>query len=113
MWWRLLPTIAGLHGVVEATRWFTVMCLYLFCYALSGALLRRHLLNRMSTEWTWLFSLILLVIGSVVPFLIGAMFFMSSNWSNTDFGKWLVGNPFVWDVAAYRELYLSVGIIWS
>jgi hypothetical protein len=113
MWWRLLPTIAGLHGVVEATRWFTVMCLYLFCYALSGALLRRHLLNRMSTEWTWLFSLILLVIGSVVPFLIGAMFFMSSNWSNTDFGKWLVGNPFVWDVAAYRELYLSVGIIWA
>src|SRR5262249_31300965 len=113
VWWRLFPTLTGLHGVVEATRWFTVMCLYLFCYVLMGALLRRHLLHRIETEWTWLFILILLAIGCVFPFLIGMMFFMGSNWWNTSYGKWLVGNPFVWDVEASRKLYLSVGIVWA
>jgi hypothetical protein len=113
LWWRLFPTTSGLHGLVEATRWFTVMCLYLFCYALSGALLRRHVLDRAGAEWTWMFSLALLIIGCVVPFLIGMMVFMGSAWWNTGFGKWLVGNPFVWDVEAHRDLYLSVGIIWA
>jgi ABC-type Fe3+ transport system permease subunit len=89
------------------------MCLYLFCYALSGALLRRHLLDRAGAEWTWMFSLALLIIGCVVPFLVGMMVFMGSAWWNTGFGKWLVGNPFVWDVEAHRSLYLSVGTVWA
>jgi len=113
MWWRLFPAMTDLGDLVGTTRGFTVACLYLFCYALTGALLRRHLLHRIGTEWTWLLSLILLVIGCTVPFLIGALLFMNDNWWSENYGKWLVGNPFVWDVAAHRELYLSVGMVWA
>jgi len=70
-------------------------------------------LNRAGAEWTWMFGLALLLVGCVVPFLIGMMFFMGSAWWNTGFGKWLVGNPFVWDVEAHRDLYLSVGVVWA
>ncbi|HMV48353.1 MAG TPA: hypothetical protein PKD31_11415 [Blastocatellia bacterium] len=108
MWWTVFPNFSDLGDFVGATRWFTVMNLYLYSYALAGALLRRHLLGRMPARWTWLLSTSLVVLGSIVPFAFGAMFFMSDKWWSETYGKWLVGNPFAWDVEAGRELYLSV-----
>lgn len=113
-WWRLFPLFTHSDDFVEATRWFTVMNLYLLCYALTGALLRRHLFHRVGTELTWLLGAVLAALGSTIPFLIGALFFLNRiDWWNQEYGRWLVGNPFVWDVKANRELYLSVGVIWG
>lgn len=113
-WWRLFPIHTALSTLVGSTRWFAMMNLYLLCYALTGALLRRHVLHRVGTELTWLLSTLLTVIGSVIPFLIGSLIFMNAiTWWQEDYGKWLVGNPFVWDVAPQRTLYLSVGIAWA
>jgi hypothetical protein len=108
MWWTLFPGFSSLGNLVGAARWFTVMNLYLYCYALTGALLRRHLVSRLPTQWTWLLGTVLTTLGSIVPFAFGALFFMGDQWWSDNYGKWLIGNPFAWDVEAHRELYLSV-----
>ncbi len=114
IWWRMFPNFRNLDDFVGATRWLTVMNLYLLCYALTAALLRRYLLKRISTNYTWLLSLALITLGATIPFLIGTLAFMNNpDWWREDYGRWLVGNPFVWDVAAHRELYLSIGILWA
>lgn len=114
VWWRLFPTFSNLGEFVGATRWMTVMNLYLFCYSLTAALLRRHFLKRMSANFTWLVAALLTSIGSAIPFLIGMLVYMNDiDWWREDYGRWLVGNPFVWDVAKYRGLYLSIGTAWA
>ena len=114
IWWRMFPNVSSLGELVGSTRWLTVMNLYLFCYALTAAFLRRHWLKRTSSKWTWVLCLLLVTIGSTVPFLIGLLVYMNdSDWWREDYGRWLIGNPFVWDVAAHRELYLSLGILWA
>lgn len=114
IWWWLFPNFRNLPDFVGSTRWMTVMNLYLLCYALTAALLRRYLLKRISTNLTWLIALVLIALGATIPFLIGTLAFMNNpDWWQEDYGRWLVGNPFVWDVAAHRELYLSIGIVWA
>lgn len=114
IWWRLFPNISSLGELVGSTRWLTVMNLYLFCYALTAAFLRRHVLKQISSKWTWAICLMLVAIGSIVPFLIGLLVYMNdSDWWREDYGRWLVGNPFAWDVAAHRELYLSIVAFWA
>lgn len=114
IWWWLFPNVSSLSELVGSTRWLTVMNLYLFCYALTAAFLRRDWLKQTSSKWTWVLCLLLVTIGSTVPFLIGLLVYMNdSDWWREDYGRWLIGNPFVWDVAAHRELYLSLGIFWA
>ncbi len=114
IWWRLFPTFSNLGEFVGSTRWMTVMNLYLLSYSLTAALLRRHLLKRMSTNLTWLVATVLTSLGSTTPFLIGMLVFMNDiDWWREDYGRWLVGNPFVWDIAKHRELYLSIGAAWA
>ncbi len=114
IWWRLFPNFSDLGELVDSTRWLTVMNLYLFCYALTAAFLRRHLLKRIPPNLTWLIAIVLTAIGSTIPMLIGMLIFMNDlNWWREDYGLWLVGNPFVWDVAAHRNLYLSIGSFWA
>lgn len=108
MWWTLFPGFSSLGDLVGGTRWFTVMNLYLYCYALAAALLRRHLLAKVPIQWTWLLSVLLTTLGAIVPFAFGALFFFGDQWWSDTYGKWLVGNPFAWDVEAHRVLYLSV-----
>ena len=114
IWWRLFPNLSNLSSLVGSTRWMTVMNLYLLCYALTAALLRRYLLKRIGTNLTWLIAVVLTAIGSTIPLLIGMLVFMNDlTWWREDYGRWLIGNPFVWDVAKYRDLYLSIGIVWA
>ncbi len=90
------------------------MNLYLFCYALTAALLIRYLLKRIGSKWTWVLALAFVAVGSTFPFLTGLLVYMNdTNWWSKDYGRWLIGNPFVWDVAAHRELYLSIGAFWA
>ncbi|MFN0110463.1 MAG: ABC transporter permease [Blastocatellia bacterium] len=114
IWWRLFPNFSELGNLVGASRWLAVMNLYLLCYSLTAAFLRRHLLKRIGMDLTWLVATLLIAIGSTIPFLIGMLVFMNDiDWWREGYGRWLIGNPFVWDVAAHRELYLSIGIVWA
>jgi ABC-type enterochelin transport system permease subunit len=99
--------------LVESAKWMGGISLYLFCYALSGSLLRRHLLKRVPTEYTWLVGLILLVIGGTMPIVAGYLLFFNDQWATNDFGRWFVGNPFAWEYKSNRVFYATVGGVWA
>jgi hypothetical protein len=94
-------------------KWASAMSLYLFCYAMSGALLRRHLLSRVDSQVTWLIGVILMILGIVVPLLTGYMLFFDDEWWNTGYRKWLAGNPFAWGKESNKILYLGVAAVWA
>jgi hypothetical protein len=110
---KLFPARANAIGLTESAKWMGGMCLYFFCYAMSGALLRRRLFSRVGTELTWLIGAILLAVGSLAPFLIGYIMFFNDQWWSDDLGAWWVGNPFAWSNKAHRVLYASVGGVWA
>ena len=112
-WVKSFPTHLNAKDLVESVKWMGGMCLYFFCYAMTGALLRRFLFRRIGTELTWLIGAALLLLGSVTPFFIGYLIFFNEEWWSEDFGAWWVGNPFVWHYAESRALYASVGGVWA
>jgi len=112
-WVKLFQTRASGSDLTDVAKWMGGMCLYFFCYAMTGALLRRHLLSRIGTELTWLIGAVLLLVGSVAPFLIGYIVFFNDQWWEQDFSAWWVGNPFAWSNKAHRVLYASVGGVWA
>ncbi|MBO0859431.1 MAG: hypothetical protein J2P21_13300 [Chloracidobacterium sp.] len=113
VWAQFFPRYGNRGDLVDAAKWMGGMCLYFFCYAMTGALLRRLLFSRVRTELTWLISASLLLVGSVTPFLIGYIVFFNDRWWSEDFGAWWVGNPFAWDHKGHRVLYASVGGVWA
>jgi hypothetical protein len=114
--WVWVKSVSG-YGpegdLVDSAKWMGGMCLYFFCYAMTGALLRRNLFSRVETELTWLIGGILLLLGSVTPFFIGYIVFFNDKWWSEDFGAWWVGNPFVWHYKGHRVLYATVGAVWA
>jgi hypothetical protein len=110
---KLFPTRANSNDLIGSAKWMGGMCLYFFCYAMTGALLRRHLFSKVGTELTWLIGAVLLAVGSVAPFLIGYIVFFNDQWWTEDIGAWWVGNPFAWENKGHRVLYASVGGVWA
>jgi hypothetical protein len=110
---KLFPGRGETADLVDSAKWVGGMSLYFFCYALTGALLRRRLLSGVSSELTWLIGAILLGLGSVVPVLIGYIAFSDDKPWSGEFGAWLVGNPFAWGNKGHRVLYASVAGVWA
>jgi hypothetical protein len=113
VWAQAVPRYGNVGDLVDGAKWMGGMCLYFFCYAMTGALLRRVLFSRVGTELTWLIGVSLLLVGSVTPFLIGYIVFFKDQWWSEDFGAWWVGNPFVWNYKGHRVLYASVAGVWA
>ncbi|MBO0725204.1 MAG: hypothetical protein J2P52_06365 [Blastocatellia bacterium] len=114
VWAQLFPRYGNVGDLVDSVKWMGGMCLYFFCYAMTGALLRRLLFRRVvGTELTWLISVSLLLVGSVTPFLIGYIIFFKDQWWSEDFGAWWVGNPFAWGYKGHRVLYANVAGMWA
>lgn len=113
VWVRLFPSHNDVGALVDSAKWMGGMCLYFFCYATTGALLRRHLFSRIGTELTWLIGAILLFVGSLTPFLIGYLVFFNDQWWAEDFNAWWVGNPFAFGNKSHRVLYSVVAGIWA
>jgi hypothetical protein len=113
IWSRLFPLYQGHVDLVEILKWIGAMCLYFFCYAMSAAVIRRRLSSRVDGELTWLIGLILMLIGIILPFMTGYLFFFEDKWWNEDYGKWLVGNPFAWRSRLNMDLYLGVAAVWA
>jgi hypothetical protein len=113
LWSKLFPASINHDDLVDSVKWMGGMCLYFYCYALSAALLRRHLLNRVGTELTWLMGVILMMLGIVIPFLVGYMIYFKDAWWTEDYGKWLIGNPFAWSNKSHRVFYFEVAAVWA
>jgi len=112
-WVKSFPYYGNERDLVDSVKWMGGMCLYIFCYAMTGALLRRHLFTRVGTELTWLIGAMLLLVGSLAPFLTGYIIFFNDQWWSEDFAAWWVGNPFAWENKGHRVLYASVGGVWA
>ena len=112
-WSRRYPGYAAHGDLVGMLQWMGAMCLYLFCYAITGAFLRRLLLTRISNESTWVLGMFLIILGSTIPILTGYLLFFSEEWIKTDYLKWLVGNPFAWSNKQTKSLYLGVPAVWA
>ncbi|MDX2030902.1 MAG: hypothetical protein SF339_09555 [Blastocatellia bacterium] len=112
-WARLFPGRNGYWDLAGSVKWLGGMSLFFFCYALSGALLRRHLLKRIETQWTWVISAALMLLGIILPATIGYLLFSGEKWWTEDLGPWFVGNPFAWGVKNHRNLYASVAGVWA
>ncbi|MFN0087781.1 MAG: ABC transporter permease [Blastocatellia bacterium] len=112
-WVRLFPSRNGFQDLAGSVKWLGGMNLYFFCYALSGALLRRHLLKRIGGQWTWIISVALMILGIVLPAMVGYLLFSGDKWWMEDLGPWFVGNPFAWSVKDHRRLYFSVAGAWA
>lgn len=112
-WVKSFPYYGNESDLVDSVKWMGGMCLYIFCYAMTGALARRHLFTGVGTELTWLIGAMLLLVGSLAPFLTGYIIFFNDQWWSEDFGAWWVGNPFAWGNKGHRVLYTSVGGVWA
>jgi hypothetical protein len=113
VWVKSFPRYNNLRDLVDSAKWMGGICLYFFCYALTGALLRRFLLRRAGTELTWLISAALLILGIGAPIMTGYILFFDEQWWSENHGAWLVGNPFAWDNKGHRVLYASVAGVWA
>lgn len=113
VWVKSFPSYGNANDLVNSVKWTGGMCLYFFCYAITGALLRRRLFSRVGTELTWLIGAVLLLVGSLAPVLIGYIVFLNDNLWSEDFGAWWVGNPFAWGNEGHRVLYASVAGVWA
>jgi hypothetical protein len=69
-----------------------VMVLYVYCYALTAAWIRRVFLPRLPGGYTWIVFLILLAAGMAVPFLMSFLLFNPSA-PYAIHVPWLLPNP--------------------
>jgi hypothetical protein len=113
VWRKIFGWLPGLDSLGDNATWMSGVAAYIFCYAASGAVLRRRLFNAAGTELNWVFGGVLMAIGGVIPFLIGVIFFLDTNWQLEEYGFWLVGNPFAWWIKPFRTLYGAVVVGWS
>jgi hypothetical protein len=113
LWGKSFSHYSNTSDLVDMVKWMGGMCLYFFCYAMTGALLRRFLFSRVGTELTWLIGAALMLVGSLAPFLIGYIVFFNDQWWAEDFGAWWVGNPFAWGNEGHRVLYASFAGVWA
>jgi hypothetical protein len=113
VWVKSFPHNSNLRDLVDGAKWMGGMCLYFFCYAMTGALLRRFLFSRIGTELTWLISVALLILGIGAPIMTGYILFFNEQWWSENHGAWLIGNPFAWDNKGHRVLYASVAGVWA
>lgn len=98
----------------ETLVWIAGLTLYFFAYNLTALFLRRKFLSRwLSPKYTWSLSIVLLVVGCVLPFLFGYFLFFTSWQTNNDIGLWLIGNPFALGTNKYQETYLVIAAIWA
>jgi hypothetical protein len=112
-WRKFFGPMSGLDSLGDDATWISGVAAYVFCYAACGALLRRRLFGALGFELNWLFGAILMAVGGVIPFLIGVIFFLDSNWQLEEYGYWLAGNPFMWGNKPFRSLYGAIGIGWA
>jgi hypothetical protein len=113
VWAKSFPSHSSLGDLVESAKWMGGVCLYFFCYAMTGAVLRRFFFSGARAELTWLFSAALLILGMCAPIMTGYLLFYDEPWWAESAPAWMVGNPFAWDNKGHRVLYATVAGVWA
>jgi hypothetical protein len=82
------------HGITLA---MILIGLYTYCYALTGAWLRRVIFgDRLRSTFSWLLSTILLAVASILPYLVVFLISIGDSFHYIERNPWItVMNPFV------------------
>ena len=113
-WRTLSPAPRGDRDLGDAMVWIAGLGLYGFCYSMSAVFVRTMFLERwLSAKFTWLVGIVLLGLGSIVPFVIGYLLFFDSRASSEQIGIWLLGNPFAFSSDSYQSVYLVFAGCWA
>lgn len=85
-------SVTGAYHVLRGELFFT---LYVVCYGLSAVVVRNVLLSRMlKPSMNWLVALLLVALGSSVPYVIVYVFFVDELRASTELAWWALPNPF-------------------
>jgi hypothetical protein len=91
-------------GVASLLRFLLLLFLYAYCYGMSALLLQRTLLaQQLKPIATWLVALLLLGLGSVMPYLVAYFVAPDSMRYGQPDSTWLLTNPFASIEDAMRE----------
>jgi hypothetical protein len=95
--WRAWhPAMAGAEDSEDAARFAVLFVLYVYCYAQSAVLLRTYVLGaQVARQLTWVVMMLLIGVGSAIPYLIAYLFFAEQMRHRTGTEWWQVTNPFV------------------
>lgn len=87
--------------------------LYIFCYTMSAAWLRRRFLARwLKTQQTWALACLLFALGAVVPPIVATFVLMRPLTMRADWG-WMLGSPLVLDRQYSRGPALLILCVWA
>jgi hypothetical protein len=97
LWNEWLPSVAsewGPDNMQDFLAAFAAIGLYTYAYALTAVLVRRVSPWKIPAGFTWIVWLILVAVGSTVPYLISFLLFYR-DWNYESHFGWLLSNPFV------------------
>jgi hypothetical protein len=80
------------RDIMDGFRVMGTLALYLGCYALTAIFVRTWLLPSVPAGYTWIVMVILLMLGSIVPFLF-SYFVFYREWRLETHYVWLLSNP--------------------
>jgi hypothetical protein len=99
------PAWRGEKDLETAVEVLLLISLYVLSYGLTAVLTRRFLFpNQVKPVFTWVVALVMVAVGSAVPYVIGFMIYYN-HLQNMKEQYWLLTNPF-W--APYDELHRSL-----
>ena len=108
LWWWRHRFGAEADALRNVLTFASGMFAYFYFYAVFSALLRRHLMRRLPSHLTWVLGGILLLLGMLVPMLVG-FFVMAGNppdrWSES---RWLILSPFALGLSDHDWFYGSI-----
>jgi hypothetical protein len=102
-WWLYANQVPGRmwENAFYFVRAMLLLAMYVYCYGMSAVLVRHYVLaNQLKINFTWLVGLLLVGLGSSIPYTIAFIFF--SDEMRTFRGElnwWSLPNPFAagWD----------------
>jgi hypothetical protein len=89
------------------------MLLYFYVYAVSGALVRRVWLSWLPSKWTWTLGVILMGLGTLLPAIVGFLFFYGEAWWRWEQKGLLIGNPFVFGNSKHDQYYAGFALVFA
>jgi hypothetical protein len=90
----------------------TGMLIYVYAYAVSGALVRRVWLTWLQPKWTWVLSVILMGLGTLLPVMVG-FFFYYGEWASWEKKGLFIGNPFVFGNSELDKYYAGFALAFA
>jgi hypothetical protein len=108
------PAWRGEQDLKTAVEVLLLISLYILSYSLTAVLVRRFLFgNQVKPVFTWVVALVMVAVGSAVPYLIGFLIYYNHLRDMRE-QYWLLTNPF-WAPydERHRSTYEAFAAIWA